>query len=111
MIIHYSTNNVDQNQPKDIAVGVMKIAETFVKNHPEITTIIIDMLPRDNTYSFWIAKLDETRKILKEKCKNLPRTYFIDQDEDWVKSNLILDEKLYYKDFLHLAETGPDKFS
>ena len=102
---------MDQNQTKDIAVGVIKIAETFIKYQSEITTIIIGMLPRDNAYSFWIAKLDETRKILKEKCKNLPQTYFIDQDEDWVKSDLILGENLYYKDFLHLAETGPEKFS
>ena len=82
-----------------------------MKNHPNITTIITGMLPRDKTYSFRRAKIDETNKILKAKCKNLPQTYFMDQDEDWVKSDLILDENLYYKDFLHLAETGPEKFS
>ena len=35
----------------------------------------------------------------------------MDQDGNWVKSNLILDENLYYKDFLHLAETGNETFS
>ena len=110
-IIHCSTNNVGQSQPKDIAVGVMKIAETFMKNHPKITTVITGMLQRDKTYSFRQAKIDETNKILKAKCKNLPQTYFMDQDDDWVKSDLILDENLFYKDFLHLAETGNEKFS
>ena len=52
VIIYCSTNNVDQGQPEDIAVAVMKIAETFMKNHPKITTIITGMLPRDKTYSF-----------------------------------------------------------
>ena len=103
VIIHCGTNNVDQSQPEDIAVGVMKIAETFMKNHPKITTIITGMLPRDKTYSFRQAKIDETNKILKAKCKNLPQTYFMDQDDDWVKSDLILDKSLYYKDFLHLG--------
>ena len=35
VIIHCGTNNVDQSQPDDIAVGVMKIAETCIKNHPK----------------------------------------------------------------------------
>ena len=35
----------------------------------------------------------------------------MDQDDDLVKSNLTLDENLYYKDFLYLAESGNEKFS
>ena len=111
VIIDCGTSNVNQSQPVDIAVGVMKIAETFMKNHPKITTIMTAMLLRDKTYSFRRAKIDETNNILKAKCKNLPQTYFMDQNDDWVKSDLTLDEKLYYKDFLHLAESGYEKFS
>ena len=42
---------MDQSQPEYIAVGVMKIVETFMKNQPKITTIITGMLPRNKTYS------------------------------------------------------------
>ena len=49
LIIPCVTNNVDHIQPENIAVRVMKIAETFMKNHPKITTIIIGVLPRDKT--------------------------------------------------------------
>ena len=87
MVIHCGNNNVDQSQPEDIAVGVLKVAETFMKNHPKITTIITGILPRDKTYSFRRAKIDETNNILKAKCKNHPQTYFMDQDDDWVKSD------------------------
>ena len=38
-------------------------------------------------------------------------TYFMDQDDDWAKSDLTLDENLYYEDFLRLAESGNEKFS
>ena len=85
VIIHCGTNNVDQ--------------------------IIVGMLPWDKTYSFRRAKMDEANNTLKAKCMNLPQTNFMDQDHDWVKSDLALDENLYYKDFLHLAESANEKFS
>ena len=39
------------------------------------------------------------------------RNTFMDQDDDWVKSDLTLDGNFYYKDFLHLGESGNEKFS
>ena len=51
VIIRRGSNNVDQSQPEDIAVGFIKIAETFMRNHPKIAIIITCMLPRDKTYS------------------------------------------------------------
>ena len=74
VIINCSTNSVDQSQPEAIAVGVMKISETFMKNHPKITTIITSMLPRDKTYCFRQAKIDETNKMLKDYRLNLYQT-------------------------------------
>ena len=38
-IIHCNINNVDQNQPEDIAAGTIKIVKTFMKKHPKINTI------------------------------------------------------------------------
>ena len=65
VIIHCGTNNVDQ--------------------------IITGMLPMNKTYSFWQAKMNEANNILKAKCMILPQTYFINQDNDWVKGDLTLD--------------------
>ena len=31
VIMHCGANNVDQNQPKDIAVGIIKITKTFME--------------------------------------------------------------------------------
>ena len=67
MIILCGTNNVDQNQPKDIVVGIMKIAKTFMKKHPQLNTITTGLLPRDRTYPFWGTKIDQTNQILKAK--------------------------------------------
>ena len=35
----------------------------------------------------------------------------MNQDDDWLKSHMVLNEKFYYKDFLHLVETGNEKIS
>ena len=82
VIINCGTNNVDQGKPEDIGEGVMKIAETFMKNQTKIATNITGMLPRDKAYSFRRAKIDETNNILKAKCMNLPQTYLVEQDDD-----------------------------
>ena len=34
VIINCGTNNVDQNQSKDIAVAIIKIAKAFTKKYP-----------------------------------------------------------------------------
>ena len=47
LVIHINTNNVDQNQPKDIAVGIIKIAEISMNKSPKINIIITGMLSRD----------------------------------------------------------------
>ena len=47
LVIHFNTNNVDQNQPKDIAVGIIKIAEISMNKSPKINIIIAGMLSRD----------------------------------------------------------------
>ena len=85
VIIHCGTNNVDQ--------------------------INTGMLPMNKTYSFWQTKMNEANNILKAKCMILPQTYFKNQDNDWVKGDLTLDENLSHKDFLHLGESGNEKFS
>ena len=47
LLIHFDTNNEDQNQPKDIAVGIIKIAEISMNKYPKINIIITGMLSRD----------------------------------------------------------------
>ena len=43
------TNNRNENQPKEIVSGIMKVVQTFTKKYPKINTIITGMLPWDKT--------------------------------------------------------------
>ena len=48
-------------------------------------------------HSFRRTKIDATNQILKAECNNLPQTYFMDQEDDWVKSNMISNESFFTK--------------
>ena len=60
VIMHCDINNVDQNQPNDIAVAIMKIAKTFTKKYLKINAIITGMLPRDKIFLVKITPWDKT---------------------------------------------------
>ena len=47
---------------------------------------------------------------VKRKMKERPAN-FMDQEDDWVRSDLELNKNLYYKDFFHIGETCNEKFS
>ena len=49
------------------------------------------ILPREKTYSFRQRKIDRENQILKAKCKNIRTTNVMDQDNDWVKSDMTLN--------------------
>ena len=68
------------------------------------------ILPTEKTYSFRQTKIDRENQILKIKCKNLRPTNAMDQDDNWVKSDMTLNENFDHKDFLHLVETGNKDF-
>ena len=74
-MIQCSTNNVDQNQPKDIQI--MKLEKIFTKKHFKINTIITDMLPRQKIYSFQRTKINEANQFLKTEFQSLPQNKFL----------------------------------
>lgn len=82
---------MDQNQPNDIASGIRKFTKTFMKKQPKTNTIMAGILPREKTYSFQQRKIDRENQILKAKCKNIRTTNVMDQDNDWVKSDMTLN--------------------
>ena len=43
--------------------------------------------------------------------QNFLELYFVEQDNDWDKNNMMLNKKLYFKDSLHLVKAGTEKFA
>ena len=112
VIMHHGTNNMDQNQPKDIAGGNFPKSlrrNILNKNHHYWHVTNIHKMD-----SFRGTKSDKQntmigKSILKAECKNFPQTHFMNQEDEWAKNDIVLNENIYYKDFLYLMESGTKK--
>ena len=111
-MIHCGTNNIDRDQPRDIANGVIAIGLTLQEKCCGLKVIVTGLLPRDPEWSHRRKKIKLINYYLKKLCRdNFNEFYFMKQDDDWTDKDGNLDEKLYYTDQLHLIEAGNRKFA
>lgn len=102
VIMHHDTNNMDQNQPKDIAGGNFPKSlrrNILNKNHHYWHVTKIHKMD-----SFRRTKSDKQntiigKSILKSECKNLPQTHFMNQEGEWAKNDMVLNENIITKIF------------
>ena len=112
VVIHCGTNNIDRDQPRDIAIGVIAIGLTLQEKCSGLKFIVTGLLPRDPEWSHRRKKIKLINYYLKKLCRdNFNEFYFMKQDDDWTDKDGNLDEKLYYTDQLHLIEAGNRKFA
>ena len=112
VVIHCGTNNIDCNQPRDIANGVISIGLTLQEKCRGLKVIVTGLLPRDSEWSQRRKKIKLINYYLKKLCRDrFDDFYFMKQDDDWTDEDGKLDEKLYYTDQLHLVEAGNRKFA
>ena len=112
VVIHCGTNNIDRDQPRDIANGVIAIGLTLEEKCSGLKVIVTGLLPRDPEWSHRRKKIKLINYYLKKLCRdNFNEFYFMKQDDDWTDKDGNLDEKLYYTDQLHLIEAGNRKFA
>ena len=112
VVIHCGTNNIDRDQPRDIANGVIAIELTLQEKCSGLKVIVTGLFSRDPEWSHRRKKIKLINYYLKKLCRdNFNEFYFIKQDDDWTDKDGNLDEKLYYTDQLHLIEVGNRKFA
>ena len=112
-VLHCETNNIDNDDPVDIAEGILSIANFIHEKKPHIYIIIAGLLPRDQFSTLRRQKLRTVNDLLDSFCRkiNKEELYFIKPEIDWTHSNGTLDKSFYYEDFLHLSEKGNEKFA
>ena len=112
VVIHCGTNNIDRDQPRDIANGVIAIGLTLQEKCSGLKVIVTGLLLRDPEWSHRRKKIKLINYYLKKLCRdNFNEFYYMKQDDDWTDKDGNLDEKLYYTDQLHLIEAGNRKFA
>ena len=111
-VIHCGTNNIEQDQPWDIANGIISIGLAFQEKRPGIKVIVTGLLPRDFDWSYRRDKIIKTNIYLEKLCCTKVKDFFyMRQDSDWTLEGGELNSNLYHTDCLHLIETGNEKFA
>ena len=110
-VIHCGTNNIEQDQPWDIANGIISIGLAFQEKRPGIKVIVTGLLPRDLDWSYRRDKIMKTNVYLEKLCRTRLNLYYMKQDIDWTSDAGQLNQKFYHTDCLHLIETGNEKFA
>ena len=112
VVIHCGTNNIDRDQPRDIANGVISIGLKLQEKCRGLKVIVTGLLPRDSQWSQRRKKINLINYYLEKLCcDRFDDFYFMKQDDNWTDKDGKLDKKLYYADQLHLVETGNRKFA
>ena len=110
-IIHCGTNNMEK-------ISTKRYCSCNHKNYQSLQEVTSKnkyhhywYVTRGTGILFSASKNRLDKADIKSEIKNLPQTYFMDEDDDWVKNDMMPNENFYFKDFLQLVETGNDKFS
>ena len=106
---HCGTNNLDNNESKAIKDTIIKTGKVFQEE--SVVNIIFN-----RSLSTTLERSKERNKTLKvhhylkKFCKDETNKYYLEQDSNCVHKDQSLNTSLYYKDYLHLIESGNDKF-
>ena len=112
VVIHCGTNNIDLNQPDDIASALIAMVDKIHLYKPEVKVILSGILPRDSDIaSIRREKILKTNTKLMNKCKNLRNVIFLEHDPDWTHDNGSLNNDYYFEDKLHLVKLGNEKLA
>ena len=112
VIIHCGTNNVDYDQPRDVALGVVSVGLAFLERSPNLTIFITGLLPRDSKASSRRFKIVQINNYLKYYCETKLKNFrYLDHHSDYLCDDGSLRKELYYKDRLHLVEKGNALFA
>ena len=99
------TNNMQHDEPKDIAEGVIACGSKLLEKDPQLHVVITGILPRDQFPSERRNRIQQTNYMLKSKCWNKGFKY-IAPSSQWVSATGELESGLYFKDHLHLIRPG-----
>ena len=111
IVIHCEANNLDYNDPIDIAKGILNIGKSLLEKAPKSNIILTGILPRDKYKSKKRNKLYEVNSYLNSFCKTGKNMLYMGQGSGWILNSHMLDKSLYYKDHLRLIEHGNAKFA
>ena len=95
IVVHCGTNNLEYNDPIDIAQGNLNIGKSRLEKDPKSNIILTGILPRDKYKSTRRNKLCEVNSHLNSPCKTEKNILYMDQGSGWILNSHMLDKSLY----------------
>ena len=87
---------------------IIKIGKVFQKEKKstDFHIILLGLLPLKLYKSNSRNKIMKVNNTLKKSCKDKPNNHYLEQDCSWVEKDQSFNTLLYYRDHLHLVESG-----
>ena len=101
-VIHCGSNNVDNSEPRDIAIGLASIGLAFRNVKEDASILIHGILPRD---SHRRAKIRHANGVLEDLC-GIHGFSYIRPASELCRPDGRLDVNKFRYDNLHLVEAG-----
>ena len=85
-VVQAGTNNLDQDNPKDIANGIITSALALTKKSKNLKVVVTGLLPRGLEWNWKRSKIQEVNKYLNIKCKKMKNITYMKQ-VNWTTRN------------------------
>ena len=82
-MVHFATNNLDQNESKAITDAIIKIGNVFQENSV-VNIILAGFLPQLLNKSKQRKKILKVNNYLKKVCKDETNRYYLQEDRNCV---------------------------
>ena len=89
-MVHFATNNLDQNESKAITDAIIKIGNVFQENSV-VNIILAGFLPQLLNKSKQRKKILKKNNYLKKVCKDETNRYYLQQDRNCVHKDQSLN--------------------
>ena len=99
------TGSTADKSPGEVATLFRDIVRTVRKKYPEKPIFLIEITPTKSRWQVW-PKIMEANRLLKESCRKLHKTYFVETSSAYLNENGEPRNELFIKDMLHQNHEG-----
>ena len=91
IVVHCGTDNLDYNDPIDIAKAILSIGKSLLEKAPKSNIILTGILPHDKYKSKRRNKSCKVNSYLNKPCKTEKNMLYMDQGHRWILNSQMLD--------------------
>jgi lysophospholipase L1-like esterase len=103
-VILIGTNNIDENSPAEIALGIKKILDIIAEKTPDTKILLLGILPRGIGFNRERVLIEQCNYEIKKFSDN-KRIVFMNIGRNFLNKKGVVTRSIMF-DYLHLTEKG-----